>query len=111
MSNISRDGSEAGPSRPPEPPQQSVITRKRVCLLGAALALVVFMVLPVLTAFTPVLDGSVQGVGIGYIGGFVEVVLAVIGTSAYCAWADRTSRSAPPDSPTVPGEEPGEEWS
>jgi uncharacterized membrane protein (DUF485 family) len=63
--------------------------RIRVVLTGSAVLLVAVMALPILTSFTHVLDGVVGGIGVAYIVGFAEFVLAMGGAVAYCRWADR----------------------
>ena len=52
------------------------------------------MALPVLTSFTHVLDGVVGGVGVAYIVGFGEFVLAMAGAVVYCRWIDRLEAGA-----------------
>jgi uncharacterized membrane protein (DUF485 family) len=63
--------------------------RIRVVLRASALVFVAVMALPILTSFTHVLDGVVGGIGVAYIVGFGEFVLAMAGAVAYCRWADR----------------------
>jgi uncharacterized membrane protein (DUF485 family) len=63
--------------------------RIRVTLTASALLLVVVLAMPILTSFTHVLDGVVGGIGVAYIVGFGEFVLAMAGAVAYCRWVDR----------------------
>jgi uncharacterized membrane protein (DUF485 family) len=50
--------------------------RKRRALVTGAAVFGLFIVYPVLAAFTPVLDGTVGGIGVAYILGFAEMVFA-----------------------------------
>jgi uncharacterized membrane protein (DUF485 family) len=61
----------------------------RVRLWASAVLLVAVMILPVLTSFTSVLNGFVGGVGIAYVVGFAEFVVALGAALVYCRWADR----------------------
>jgi uncharacterized membrane protein (DUF485 family) len=63
--------------------------RIRVVLSASALVVVAVMALPILTSFTHLLDGVVAGIGVAYIVGFGEFVLAMAGAVAYCRWVDR----------------------
>jgi uncharacterized membrane protein (DUF485 family) len=63
--------------------------RIRVSLCASALVFVAVMALPILTSFTHVLDGVVGGIGVAYIVGFGEFVLAMAGATAYCRWVNR----------------------
>jgi hypothetical protein len=36
-----------------------------------------------------VLDGTIDGIGVAYIAGFVEIVAAMAAATAYCRWANR----------------------
>jgi uncharacterized membrane protein (DUF485 family) len=63
--------------------------RIRVVLTAAGLLVAAVMALPILTSFTHVLDGVVGGIGVAYIVGFGEFVLAMAGAVAYCRWVDR----------------------
>ncbi len=63
--------------------------RIRVVLSASALLLVAVMAFPILTSFTHVLNGVVGGIGVAYIVGFGEFVLAMAGAVAYCRWVDR----------------------
>jgi uncharacterized membrane protein (DUF485 family) len=66
--------------------------RIRVVLIGSVLLVAAVMALPVLTSFTHALDGVVGGIGVAYIVGFGEFVLAMAGAVTYCRWADRLDR-------------------
>jgi uncharacterized membrane protein (DUF485 family) len=68
--------------------------RIRVVLTAGALLLAVVMALPILTSFTHVLNGVVGGIGVAYIVGFGEFVLAMTGAVAYCRWVDRLEAGA-----------------
>jgi uncharacterized membrane protein (DUF485 family) len=68
--------------------------RIRVVLSASALLMVAVMALPILTSFTHVLDGVVGGIGVAYIVGFGEFVLAMAGAVTYCRWVDRLEDSA-----------------
>jgi uncharacterized membrane protein (DUF485 family) len=83
-------GAEGDLSSPPSD-QEDERARHRVQVVltaGGALVIAV-MALPVLASFTSVLDGVVAGVGVAYIVGFAEFVLALVGAVAYCRWIDR----------------------
>jgi ABC-type anion transport system duplicated permease subunit len=73
----------------PEPPRADIAARKRVALVGGLCALVVFMLVPVLAAFTTVFDGHVGSIGAGYVAGAFAIVFPVFGALAYARWADR----------------------
>jgi uncharacterized membrane protein (DUF485 family) len=61
----------------PGDPQDAVARRRvRVVLSASALLLVAVMALPILTSFTHILDGVVGCIGVAYIVGFGEFVLA-----------------------------------
>ena len=72
----------------------AVVKRKRIALLGGATMFGLFILFPVLTAFTPVLDGTVNGVRVAYIAGFLEIVAAMIAAAVYCTWANRVEAEA-----------------
>jgi uncharacterized membrane protein (DUF485 family) len=74
-----------------EPYDQDAMAKRRirVVLSASALLLVAVMALPILTSFTHLLDGVVGGIGVAYIVGFGEFVLAMAGAVAYCRWVDR----------------------
>jgi uncharacterized membrane protein (DUF485 family) len=74
----------------PDDDQDAVAQRHIRIVLGAsALLLVAVMALPILTSFTHVLNGVVGGIGVAYIVGFGEFVLAMAGAVVYCRWVDR----------------------
>jgi uncharacterized membrane protein (DUF485 family) len=54
----------------------AVAERKRRALGTGAAVFAVFIVYPVLAAFTPVLDGTVGGIGVAYLVGAAEIMLA-----------------------------------
>lgn len=77
----------------PGDPQDAVARRRiRVVLPASALVVAAVMALPILTSFTHILDGVVGGIGVAYIVGFGEFVLAMAGAVAYCRWANRLDR-------------------
>lgn len=49
----------------------------------------VFILYPLLTTLTPVLDGSVGGVGVAYLVGFLVIVAGLLVTLAHVARATR----------------------
>ena len=67
----------------------SVRMRKRVALLGGLAAFVVFIVFPVLALTTPVIDGTFDGISVGYVVGLVEFAIATAAAAVYCRWANR----------------------
>lgn len=74
----------------PDDPLDAVARRRiRVVLSASALLVAAVMALPILTSFTHILDGVVGGIGVAYIVGFGEFVLAMAGAVAYCRWVDR----------------------
>jgi uncharacterized membrane protein (DUF485 family) len=52
--------------------------RTRLAFRLAVLIGVLYVLIPVLTAFTPVLDGRVAGVGVAYLYGFAQIVVVLI---------------------------------
>jgi uncharacterized membrane protein (DUF485 family) len=80
---------DRAPSTPP-----AVMQRKRVALIGGATMFGLFILFPVLSAFTPVLDGAVNGIGVAYVAGFLEIVAAMAAAVVYCRWADRVEAAA-----------------
>ena len=56
--------------------RSDIAERKRTALLRAALVLTVFAPYPILALTTPVLDGTVAGVSVGYVVGFLELMFA-----------------------------------
>jgi hypothetical protein len=74
----------------PDDPLDAVARRRiRVVLSASALLVAAVMALPILTSFTHILDGVVGGIGVAYIVGFGEFILAMAGAVAYCRWVDR----------------------
>ena len=69
--------------------EQHVRARKQVALFGAIATIVVFFAFPVLALATPALDGVVDGIGVVYLVGVVEIVGATIAAMAYNRWANR----------------------
>jgi uncharacterized membrane protein (DUF485 family) len=83
---------DGAPPAPTIDPQDDFARRRvRVVLTAAAGLVVVVMLLPILTSFTSVLDGVVGGVGVAYIVGFGEFVLALAGAALYSRWLDRVT--------------------
>ena len=74
-----------------EPYDEDAVAQRRirVVLSASALLVVAVMALPILTSFTHVLDGVVGGIGVAYIVGFGEFVLALVGAVTYCRWVNR----------------------
>jgi uncharacterized membrane protein (DUF485 family) len=68
--------------------------RIRAVLTASAVVLVLILALPVLTSFTSALDGVVGGIGVAYIVGFGEFVLAMAGAVVYCRWVNRIEADA-----------------
>jgi uncharacterized membrane protein (DUF485 family) len=90
-------------TREPGPPPPAVRQRKRVALLGGATMFLIFIAFPLLTAFTPALDGTVSGIGVAYIAGFLEIAAAMAAAAVYCSWANRVEAAA--DRAPDPGED------
>jgi uncharacterized membrane protein (DUF485 family) len=67
-----------------------MLPRKRTALLRGGLVFGVFIVYPILTTLTPVLDGSVGGVSVAYVVGFLEIVFALVVALTHVS---RTNRS------------------
>jgi uncharacterized membrane protein (DUF485 family) len=72
--------------------EQDVHARKRVALIGALATIVAFFAFPILALLTPALDGVVDGVGVVYLVGVVEIVGATVAAAVYCSWANRAER-------------------
>jgi uncharacterized membrane protein (DUF485 family) len=89
-----------GEPRGDERHDQLTTARLRAVFLASAVVLVLILALPVLTSFTSVLDGVVGGIGVAYIVGFGEFVLAMAGAVAYCRWVNRLE--AEPESTSRP---------
>jgi len=56
--------------------RNDIAERKRTALLRAALVLAVFTPYPVLALLTPALNGTVAGISVGYLVGFLELMFA-----------------------------------
>jgi len=56
--------------------RNDIAERKRTALARAALVLAVFVPYPVLALLTPALDGTVAGISVGYLVGFLELMFA-----------------------------------
>jgi uncharacterized membrane protein (DUF485 family) len=56
--------------------RSDIAERKRTALLRAGLVLGVFAPYPLLALLTPVLDGTVAGVSVAYLVGFLELMFA-----------------------------------
>jgi uncharacterized membrane protein (DUF485 family) len=56
--------------------RSDIAAHKRNRLLRAGLVLAVFVPYPILALTTPVLDGTVGGVSVGYLVGFLELMFA-----------------------------------
>jgi uncharacterized membrane protein (DUF485 family) len=56
--------------------RSDIAVHKRNRLLRAGLVLAVFVPYPILALTTPVLDGTVGGVSVGYLVGFLELMFA-----------------------------------
>jgi uncharacterized membrane protein (DUF485 family) len=78
-------------AEPDDPRDQDAVTQRRIRVVLSASALLVaaVMALPIVTSFTHVLDGVVGGIGVAYIVGFGEFVLAMGGAVVYCRWVNR----------------------
>jgi hypothetical protein len=79
-----------GGATPPENPE--LTARRRIAFTGGTLALVLFLLVPILTSFTTVFDGRVGSIGAGWVAGAFAVVFPLFGAFAYARWADRTER-------------------
>lgn len=73
---------------------QMASSRIRVVLTASVVVLVLILALPVLTSFTSALDGVVAGIGVAYVVGFGEFVLAMAGAVVYCRWVNRIEANA-----------------
>ena len=67
--------------------------RKRNALARGGLVFVVFMLYPVLATLTPVLDGTVGGVSVAYLVGFLVIVFGLVVALAHTAYANRAEGS------------------
>ena len=59
-------------------------------LMTGALAFTVLMAMTFLMIFTPVFDGHVGGVGIGYIVGFIDFVVVLLLAGLHCVKCNRS---------------------
>ncbi len=71
------------------PEATSVAVRKRNALLRGGLVFGVFILYPTLATLTPVLDGSVGGVSVAYLVGFLEIVFGLLVALTHAARATR----------------------
>ena len=62
---------------------------KRNALVRGGIVFVVFMLYPVLATLTPVLDGTVAGVSVAYLVGFLVIVFGLVVALAHTANANR----------------------
>jgi uncharacterized membrane protein (DUF485 family) len=62
---------------------------KRKALVRGGLVFVVFMLYPVLATLTPVLDGTVAGVSVAYLVGFLVIVFGLVVALAHTAGTNR----------------------
>ena len=63
--------------------------RKRNALMRGGLVFGVFILYPLLATLTPVLDGSVGGVSVAYLVGFLEIAFGVLVALTHAARATR----------------------
>jgi uncharacterized membrane protein (DUF485 family) len=71
------------------PKNAELAVRKRIALAGGLSALVLFMAVPVLTAFTPWFDGKVGPIGAGYLAAAFAILFPLVGAALYTRWANR----------------------
>jgi uncharacterized membrane protein (DUF485 family) len=57
-----------------------IAARKRSALLRGGLVFGIFILYPVLAMLTPVLDGTVAGVSVAYVVGFLQIMLGLVVT-------------------------------
>ena len=67
--------------------------RKRNALVRGGVVFVAFILYPVLATLTPVLDGTVAGVSVAYLVGFLVIVFGLIVALAHTASANRAEGS------------------
>ena len=60
-----------------------IASRKRAALLRAGLVIGIFLLYPILATLTPVLDGTVAGVSVAYLVGFLELMFALVVALTY----------------------------
>jgi uncharacterized membrane protein (DUF485 family) len=70
-----------------------MLPRKRNALLRGGLVFAVFITYPVLATLTPVLDGTVAGVSVAYLVGFLEILFGLAVALTHTARANRFERS------------------
>jgi uncharacterized membrane protein (DUF485 family) len=70
-----------------------VAARKRSALQRGGLVFGVFIIYPVLATLTPVLDGTVAGVSVAYLVGFLEIIFGLAVALWHTARAGRSERS------------------
>lgn len=70
-------------------PLAELAVRRRIAFYGGGGALVLFLAVPVLTAFTPWFDGKVGPVGAGYVAAAFAILFPLAGAAVYARWADR----------------------
>jgi uncharacterized membrane protein (DUF485 family) len=70
-----------------------MLERKRNALLRGGLVFGVFILYPVLATLTPVLDGTVAGVSVAYVVGFLEIVFGLAVALTHTARANRAEGS------------------
>ncbi len=63
--------------------------RRRIAAFGGLSALLLFLAVPVLTAFTPWFDGKVGPIGAGYLAAAFAILFPLAGAHLYVRWADR----------------------
>jgi uncharacterized membrane protein (DUF485 family) len=66
-----------------------MLPAKRNALVRGGLVFVVFMLYPVLATLTPALDGTVVGVSVAYLVGFLVIVFGLVVALAHTANANR----------------------
>jgi hypothetical protein len=70
-----------------------MLPRKRNALLRGGLVFGVFILYPVLATLTSVLDGTVAGVSVAYLVGFLEIVFGLAVALTHTARANRAEGS------------------
>jgi uncharacterized membrane protein (DUF485 family) len=63
--------------------RSDIADRKRAALMRAALVVCVFFAYPLLATLTPVLDGTVVGVSVAYLVGFLELLFGLLVALTY----------------------------
>ncbi|WP_237720401.1 MULTISPECIES: hypothetical protein [Rhodococcus] len=69
------------------PPDTRLQIRRN--LLSGAAAFVLLLALTVLMLFTPIFDGHVGGVGVGYIVGFLDFLVVLAVAAIHCVRSNR----------------------